>query len=88
MEVENEKVFRGLNVILVRDFHQFSLVVAHMTAPLYWPADPRHDSEDEILGWKIFEQFTSVIQLKKQIQVQDPEWHDVLQHVRYRNCHQ
>ena len=52
-----------------------------MTAPLYWPADPRHDSENEILGWEIFEQFTAVIQLKKQIQVQDPEWHDVLQHI-------
>ena len=53
MEIENEKVFGGLNVILVGDFHQFSPVVAHATVLLYWPADPGHDSEDEIFGWKI-----------------------------------
>ena len=28
------------------------------------------------------------MQLQKQIRVQDPIWHDVLQHVRYGNCHQ
>jgi hypothetical protein len=61
MEMENDKIFGGLNVILVKDFHQFPPVVARTTAPLYWPADSRHDSEDEILGQKIFEQFTTVV---------------------------
>ena len=88
MEVENHKIFGNLNVILCGDFHQFPPVVAGRTAPLYWPVDLTHDSEDDILGRKIFEQFTTVVQLKEQIRVQDPTWLDVLQHVRYGNCRQ
>ena len=88
MEVDGDKIFGGVNVILVGDFHQFPPVVARRSAPLYWPADPRRDSEDDILGRKIYEQFTTVVQLNKQIRVRDDVWHDVLQHVRYGNCHQ
>jgi hypothetical protein len=88
MESEDESVFGGLNVILVGDFHQFPPVVARQSAPLYCPVDPWHDSEDDILGRKIFEQFTTVVQLKEQVRVQDPVWHDVLQHIRYGNCRQ
>ena len=88
MESEEDKIFGGLNVILVGDFHQFPPVVARLSAPLYWPADSRNDSEDDILGRKIFEQFTTVVQLKKQVRVQDDVWHDVLQHVRHGNCRQ
>jgi hypothetical protein len=84
--VQLGETLTGLNVILVGDFYQFPPIVARMTAPLYWPADSRHDSEDEILYKKIFEQFTTVIQLKKQIQIQDAEWHNVLQHVCYGDC--
>ena len=88
LESKEDKIFGGLNVILVGDFHQFPPVVARLSAPLYWPADSRNDSEDDILGRKIFEQFTTVVQLKKQVRVQDEVWHDVLQHVRHGNCHQ
>jgi hypothetical protein len=48
--MDNDKVFSGLNVILVEDFYQFPLVVAHRTAPLYWPAHSKYDSEDKIFG--------------------------------------
>ena len=85
-ESERDKAFGGLNVILVGDFHQFPPVVARRSAPLYWPVDPMHDAEDDILGRKIYEQFMTVVQLKKQIRVRDGVWHDVLQHVRYGNC--
>ena len=81
LEIQEEKVFGGLNLIVTGDFHQFPPVVAHQSAPLYWPVDSRRDSEEEIIGRKIFEQFTTVVQLKKQMRVQDPEWHDLLQHV-------
>jgi hypothetical protein len=67
MEREHDKIFGGLNVILSGDFHQFPPVVARRSAPLYWPADTRHDSEDDILGRKILEQFSTVVQLKEQI---------------------
>lgn len=86
MEDEDENVFGGINVILVGDFHQFPPVVARRSAPLYWPADPRNDSEEDIFGRKIYEQFTTVVQLHQQIRVRDPKWHDLLQHVRYGNC--
>jgi hypothetical protein len=88
MEMEDDKVFGGLNVVLVGDFHQFPPVVARQSAPLYWPADSRHDSEDDILGRKLFEQFTTVVQLQKQVRVHDKVWHDVLQHIRHGNCRQ
>ena len=86
LEIEEESVFGGLNVIGTGDFHQFPPVVARQSAPLYWPVDSRRDTEEEILGRKIFEQFTTVVQLKKQMRVHDPEWHNLLQHVRYGNC--
>ena len=85
-ESEGDKPFGGLNVILVGDFHQFPPVVGRRSAPLYWPVDSMHDSEDDILGRMIYEQFLTVVQLKEQIRVRDDVWHDVLQHVRYGNC--
>ena len=69
MKVEEDKVFGGLNMVMVGDFHQFPPVVSRQSAPLYWPVDPRHDSEEEILGRKIFEQFSTVVQLKKQVRI-------------------
>lgn len=88
MEVDEEMIFGGLNVIIVGDFHQFPPVVARQSAPLYCSADPRYDTEDDVLGRKIYEQFTTVVQLKEQIRIKDPVWHDVLQHVRHGNCQQ
>ena len=50
METDEDKIFGGLNMILSGDFHQFPPVVTQQSAPLYWPVDSRHDSEDNILG--------------------------------------
>ena len=71
LEIEEEKVFGRLNLIVTGDFHQFPPVVARQSAPLYWPVDSRCDSKEEIIGQKIFEQFTTVVQLKKQMCLQD-----------------
>ena len=86
MESKEDEVFGGLNVILVGDFHQFPPVVARRSAPLYWPVNNRQDTEEDILGRKIFEQFITVVKLNKQIRVQDTIWQNVLQHIRYGNC--
>jgi ATP-dependent exoDNAse (exonuclease V) alpha subunit len=64
MEEEVKKIFRGLNVIIIGDFHQFPPVVAHQMASLYCLANPQYDSEDKVLGCKIYEQFTTIVQLK------------------------
>jgi PIF1-like helicase len=69
MEEEVDKVFGELNVIIVGDFHQFPPVVAHHSASLYCLANPQYDSEDKVLGHKIYEQFTTVVQLKEQIRI-------------------
>ena len=88
METKDDEVFGGLNMILVGDFHQFPPVVARRSAPLYWPANLRQDTEEDILGRKFFEQFLTIVKLNKQIRVKDEIWHDVLQHIRYGNCRQ
>jgi hypothetical protein len=88
LEMDSDKIFGNLNVILAGDFHQFPPVIARRGAPLYWPVDILHDMEDDIIGRKIYEQFKTVVQLKAQIRVQDPVWHDILRHIRYGNCRQ
>lgn len=78
--------FGGMNVILVGGFHQFPPVASKTSAPLFFPCDPLKDMTDEILGRKIYEQFTVVIRLKTQVHIIDPKWLDLLQHVRHGNC--
>lgn len=81
-----EDIFAGLNIILVGDFHQFPPVACRRSAPLYWPSNPSRNKTEEILGRKAYEQFRTVVRLKKQVRVQDAEWNDALQHVRHGNC--
>ena len=78
--------FGGLNVILVGDFHQFPPVASKPSAPLYWPCKPEKDNEMEILGRKLYEQFDTVVRLKTQVRITDPEWVDLLQHARHGRC--
>ena len=78
--------FGGLNIILVGDFHQFLPVVSKPSALLYWPCKPEKDNEMEILGRKLYEQFDTVVRLKTQVRITDPEWVDLLQHARHGRC--
>ena len=82
--IEGEhKLFRGINIILVGDFHQFPPVFGR---PLYWRLDNRVADEEDLLGWSIYKQFRTVVRLKQQMRVVDSEWLDMLQHVRNGNC--
>ena len=81
-----EDIFGGLNIVLVGDFHQFPPVTSWRSVPLYWPCNPLRDQTEEILGRKAYEQFGTVVRLKKQVRVQDVEWNDTLRHVRHGNC--
>jgi len=78
--------FGGLNVILVGNFHQFPPVAAKPTAPLYYPSNPEKDTDNEMVGRKLYEQFEVVVRLKTQVWVTDPHWLDVLQHIWHGNC--
>ena len=75
--------FGGVNVILVGDFHQFPPIAGKS---LYWPIDPVKDNAEESLGRMLYEQFKTVVRLKEQVRVVDPEWLDLLHHVRNGSC--
>jgi len=75
--------FGGVNVILVSDFHQFPPVVGK---PLYWRSNPSKDNNKELLGRQLYEQFTTIVRLKEQVRIQDPEWLDLLQHIHRGSC--
>jgi len=77
------KLFGGINIILVGDFHQFPPVFGQ---PLYWRLDNRVADEEDLLDWSIYEEFRTVVRLKQQMRVVDSEWLDVLRHVRNGNC--
>ncbi|KAG1792363.1 uncharacterized protein HD556DRAFT_1239539, partial [Suillus plorans] len=68
------------------DFHQFPPVAVKKSAALYYPCDSSKDTAEEMLGRKIYEQFTTVVCLKEQIRVTDPEWNDLLHHIRHSSC--
>ena len=84
--VITDEPFGGLNIILIGDFHQFLPVASKSSAPLYWPCKHDKDNEMEILGCKLYEQFDTVVKLKTQVRVTDPEWVELLQHVRNGSC--
>ena len=85
-ESDTKKPFGGVNVIVSGDFHQFPPVAGSRNAPLFWPCDSSKDSAEELLGRKLYEEFNIVVRLKEQVRVTDPDWLDLLQHVRHGSC--
>lgn len=81
----NGRAFGGLNVILTGDFHQFPPVACGPSAPLYCPGAPL-DRREACTGRKIYRRFRTVVVLREQCRTTDPEWLDVLRHVRHGTC--
>jgi hypothetical protein len=44
------------------------------------------DDDESTTGRQIYENFKTVVQLKEQHCVTDPEWNDLLQHIRFGKC--
>jgi len=53
---------------------------------LYCPAHPSKDTEEERLGRKIYEEFTTVVVLREQCRIQDDRWLSFLHRSRYGLC--
>ncbi|KAH7926339.1 hypothetical protein BV22DRAFT_1063053, partial [Leucogyrophana mollusca] len=92
LSMVSRALFAKLSAYIARgkslaDFHQFPPVVCKKSAPLYWPCDPSKDTAEEMLGRKLYEEFIIVVRLKEQVRVTDPEWLDLLRHVRHGSCH-
>lgn len=74
--------FGGINIILVGDYHQFPPIAA---SPLYYPIAAK-DSQQSVMGRKLYEHFTNVVILRDQMRVGDQLWLDFLQHARVGEC--
>ncbi|CCO35196.1 DNA repair and recombination protein pif1,mitochondrial [Rhizoctonia solani AG-1 IB] len=78
--------FGGVNVIIAGDFHQFPPVIGGASnGALYTPTGPNATSK-MLVGRLIYEQFRTVVLLKKQFRVEDGEWSGVLSRARHGSC--
>ncbi|EUC67734.1 ATP-dependent helicase RRM3, partial [Rhizoctonia solani AG-3 Rhs1AP] len=80
--------FGGINVIIAGDFHQFPPVIGGGgNGALYSPVGPKATSK-MIIGRSIYEQFRTVVILKKQFRVDrdSNEWRGVLTRARHGKC--
>ena len=74
--------FGGISVIMLGDFHQFPPVARPLRYALYYPVDFSNDSLTSRIGRAIYEEFTTVVELKEQRRISNPVCHDFLQHLR------
>ena len=82
-EAANSDSFGGINVIFCGDFHQFPPVTCAASEALYQPQNMSADTVESQLGWAIYEEFTTVVILREQMQVMDGIWSDFLTHLHY-----
>jgi hypothetical protein len=83
-----DRSFGNMNVILCGDLHQFPPVATARSELLYTPALTSLKSNDAQIGRHIYDEFSSVVVLHKQMRVQDPIWHDFLQNLRFGHVQQ
>ncbi|KAJ3559330.1 hypothetical protein NM688_g415 [Phlebia brevispora] len=80
---EATRPFGGLNVIILGDFHQFP-PIGHVRKGLLWKqlSHTTETSSDETNGRILYEQFNRAVTLHEQKRIRDPEWHELLTHLR------
>lgn len=55
---------------------------------LYYPTNIIRDTMESQIGRSIFEEFSTVVILREQMRVTDPEWRDFLTHLQYGRVQQ
>ena len=82
--------FGGLNVIILGDMHQFPPVQGGASHALFTAIRNEDlgdkNKEDFVAGRQIYEQFDTVVKLRKQVRVVDQEWKDFLGRARHGSC--
>jgi hypothetical protein len=78
----SNRSFGGLNVILCGDLHQFPPVALKRNDVLYRSINVSLDDFESQIGRAIYEEFTTVVILRQQNRVTDPEWKALLSHLR------
>ena len=78
----SDRSFGGLNVILCGDLHQFPPVAVKDYEIIYRPLDSTRDGFDTQVGWRLYEEFTTVVKLTQQRQVTDLVWKAFLGRLR------
>ena len=81
-----DRSFGEISVIMLGlgDFHQFSPVARPLRDALYYPVDFSNDSltSQLVKTRAIYDEFTTVVELKEQRRISDHVWHEFLQHLR------
>ncbi|KAL4069011.1 hypothetical protein J3A83DRAFT_4359100 [Scleroderma citrinum] len=81
-EVPSVLSFGSISVILVSNFFQFLPVVCAPSEALYYPTTTIHKNQGESqISHAIDEEFTTVVTLREQMHIEDPVWHNFLQHL-------
>src|SRR5260370_5950876 len=65
--------FVGISVIICGDFHQFPPICTGASTPLYWPPSSSNSNE-ATLGSELYSKFCTIVIVKEQEGVMDPEW--------------
>jgi hypothetical protein len=79
---DNELSFGGISVILCGDLHQFPPIANGVGERLFTPNDMVRHLVPTQIGRQIYEEFLTVIVLKEQMRVTDPEWNTFLRALR------
>ena len=62
-------------------FYQNQPVAKPLWDTFYYPDDLLSDCLSSQIGHMLYEEFTTVVELKEQRRISDPVWHDFLQHL-------
>lgn len=82
---EGNAHFGGINVVLCGDHHQIGPIGDR---PLYMPkGNTKHTNSPEAhLGYQIYREFTTAVELVQQVRITDAIWQDLLSRMRYGIC--